>query len=94
MFDGLAHCADCHVAPVFIPAPPDPFTLAGGIGTGLSPINVPSLRGVWTTAPYLHDGSRATLMDVLLNNPGNQHGTTSTLSAQQRADLVAWLQSL
>jgi mono/diheme cytochrome c family protein len=94
VFEGPAHCADCHVAPVFIPAPPDSPTIAGGIGTGLVPVNVPSLRGVWTTEPYLHDGSRATLMDVLLNNPGNQHGTTTTLSAQQRADLVAWLQSL
>ncbi|HEX5008964.1 MAG TPA: hypothetical protein VFY71_01090 [Planctomycetota bacterium] len=94
VFEGAAHCADCHPAPVFLPAPPAPPTIAGGVGTGLVPVNVPSLRGAWATASYLHDGSRATLMDVLVNNPGNQHGVTSMLSAQQRADLVAYLQSL
>jgi len=55
---------------------------------------VPTLLGVWASAPYLHDGSRSTLMDVLTDNPGDQHGVTSGLSAQQRADLVAFLQSL
>jgi cytochrome c553 len=94
VFEGAAHCADCHAAPTFIPAPPAPPTIAGGIGTGLVPANVPSLRGSWSTAPYLHDGSRATLMDVLTNNPGDQHGLTSGLTAQQRADLVEYLRTL
>jgi Cytochrome c len=94
VFEGAGNCAQCHSSPVFIPQPPAPLTLPGGIGTGLVPINVPSLRGLWATEPYLHDGSALTLMDVLLDNPGDQHGTTSTLSAQQLADLVAYLQSL
>jgi DNA-binding beta-propeller fold protein YncE len=94
LFEGSAECATCHTAPLFIPAPPADLTLAGGVGTGLVPANVPSLRGVWSTAPYLHDGSAATLIDVVLNNPGDQHGTTSTLSARDRTRLVAYVRSL
>jgi YVTN family beta-propeller protein len=94
LFEGAAHCADCHAGPVFIPLPPTPLTFAGGIGTGLVPINVPSLRGAWSTPPYLHDGSRPTLMDVLTDNPGDQHGLTSTLTSQQRAELVEYLRTL
>jgi len=33
-------------------------------------------------------------MDVLLNNPGDQHGTSSTLSARDRTRLVAYIRSL
>jgi len=94
VFEGAAQCSSCHVEPLFIPVSPDPPTIASGVGTGLSPANVPSLRGVWATAPYLHNGSAPQLMDVLLDNAGDLHGITSTLSAQQREDLVAYLQSL
>ena len=31
------------------------------LGRGLSGLDVPTLRGVWATAPYLHDGSAPTL---------------------------------
>ena len=44
-------------------------------------IDTPTLRGIWDTAPYLHDGSAATLKDVLTTaNPGDLHGATSTLT--------------
>jgi len=33
-------------------------------------------------------------MDVLTSNPGDQHGITSGLTAQQRADLVEYLRTL
>ena len=35
------------------------------LGGPLPGIDVPTLRGVWTTAPYLHDGSAATLSDAV-----------------------------
>ncbi len=94
LFEGAAGCAGCHTAPIFIPAAPAPLTIDNGVGTGLAPINVPSLRGLWTTAPYLHDGSATTLDDVLLNNAADQHGITSGLSAQQRSQIVAYLRTL
>ena len=94
LFEGAAGCSACHAAPAFIPAAPDPPTIAAGVGTGLVPANVPSLRGVWATAPYLHDGSAATLTDVLTANQGDQHGTTSGLSQSELEALAAYLRTL
>jgi hypothetical protein len=50
---------------------------------------------VWETAPYLHDGSAATLLDVLTTqNTSNRHGNTTGLNATQQQQLVAYLQQL
>jgi mono/diheme cytochrome c family protein len=94
VFNDVAGCAVCHAAPGFIPPPTDPPTIDAGVGTGLAPVNVPTLLGLWATAPYLHDGSAPTLFDVLDRNVDDLHGTTSTLDAQQRSDLVEFLKSL
>ncbi|TMB21308.1 MAG: hypothetical protein E6J71_08400 [Deltaproteobacteria bacterium] len=65
----------------------------------------PVLTDVWNTAPYLHDGSAATLLDVIrfcntrrtdCGQPGlgrninDLHGRTSFLTPQQLNDLVAF----
>ena len=94
VFNGAGNCASCHEPPLFLPADPGSRTLPAGVGTGLAPANITSLRGLWATPPYLHDASAETLMDVLLNNVNDQHGTTSTLTQQQLDDLVAYLLSL
>jgi cytochrome c peroxidase len=62
----------------------------------------PSLRDVALTAPYMHDGSLATLSDVVWHyNQADSSGTLGiselsplTLSALDRDDLVAFLESL
>lgn len=62
----------------------------------------PSLRNVAVTAPYMHDGSLATLEDVIdhYNRGGaphpQQHATIRplALSATERAALLAFLRSL
>ena len=62
----------------------------------------PSLRNVELTAPYFHDGSRATLEDVVAfyargGNPVRYRDKELQplwLTGQDRADLVAFLQSL
>lgn len=87
-------CADCH--------PPGLFTSlqAYDVGTRAPTDNVaefdtPGLNELWRTAPFLHDGSAATVRDVLTNhNPHDQHGRTSHLTAGQLDDLVAYLLSL
>ncbi|MGC4068684.1 MAG: c-type cytochrome [Polyangiaceae bacterium] len=57
--------------------------------------DTPTLTDLWRTAPYLHDGSAATLKDVLTTkNEGDKHGTTSTLTPQELDDLVAYLLEL
>lgn len=55
-------------------------------------LDTPTLRGIWETPPYLHDGSAATLLDVLTTtNPNGIHGNTATLTATQQQQLVAYL---
>jgi len=56
--------------------------------------NVPSLLGLGRSAPYLHDGAQGTLEERIFNNPGDRHGVTSVLNAQEKADLVLYLKSL
>jgi YVTN family beta-propeller protein len=56
--------------------------------------NTPSLLGVVWAAPYLHSGSALTLTDRIMNNPGNVHGNTAALSADEVSDLVQYLQTL
>lgn len=57
----------------------------------------PSLRNVALTAPYMHDGSVATLaqaVNVELYYRGLKLGHAIMLSAEERHDLLAFLQSL
>ena len=55
--------------------------------------DTPSLVGVGNSAPYLHDGSAATLWDVV-DHTKNKMGSTSQLNASQKEALVAYLQTL
>src|SRR5262249_33425286 len=61
--------------------------------------DTPSLRGLAASAPYFHDGSAATLEEVLRDR-GAVHGmidattTAAALSDAQIADLIAFLESL
>jgi hypothetical protein len=55
-------------------------------------IDTPTLRFLYDSAPYLHDGSAATLYEVLTSaNPSDEHGVTSQLSEGEMADLIAFL---
>jgi hypothetical protein len=58
-------------------------------------IDTPTLRFLYDSAPYLHDGSASTLRDVLAtSNPNDPHGMTSVLTEQEIDDLVAYLLAL
>jgi MYXO-CTERM domain-containing protein len=64
-------------------------------GEPLLGIDTPTLNGVWETAPYLHDGSAATLRDVLTTqNPDDRHGFASSLSDPELDQLVAYVRQL
>jgi cytochrome c peroxidase len=57
----------------------------------------PSLRNVALTAPYLHDGSIATLDEVVdaeLYSRANGVRSPIVLTAQQKADVIAFLNAL
>ncbi len=90
-------CARCHTGPYFTDRK------LHDVGTGqddpterLGPAyDTPTLLGVYRTAPYLHHGKAATLLDVLTTfNPEDRHGRTSHLSRDELAALVAFLKSL
>lgn len=89
-------CTTCHPPPLYTDH------LRHDIGTGGDPderkgpdFDTPSLRGVYSTAPYLHDGRAATMEEVLTtHNPGELHGATSSLSSEEIDDLVVFLKAL
>lgn len=92
LFAGPAQCASCHPAPLFTDR------RKHDVGTGRSAaerkgssFDTPSLRGVYDTAPYFHDGSAATLREAIIA-PG--HGLGATLDASQVSDLVEFLRSI
>jgi len=103
-----AGCATCHAGDAltdsgFLPSGEprlhDVGTLGAGsgqrLGASLTGLDPPSLHGLWDGAPYLHDGSAPTLREVLVDrNPEDAHGTTSTLTEAEIADLVAYLRCL
>ena len=62
------------------------------LGGPLEGLDTPTLRGIWETSPYLHDGSAATLYDVLVDkNADERHGATLGLSPSELDDLVNYL---
>jgi YVTN family beta-propeller protein len=90
-----ANCQACH--------PPNLFTDLQSYAVGTQrpgepnaySFDTPTLVELWRTAPYLHDGSAATLREVITTrNPRDQHGKTSGLSPGEIDDLVAYLLSL
>jgi hypothetical protein len=65
--------------------------LVTGKCADISKVKMPSLRGLAARAPYFHNGSSATLLDVL--NFYNQR-FNMLLTADEKSDLVAFLNSL
>jgi mono/diheme cytochrome c family protein/sugar lactone lactonase YvrE len=77
-------CATCHS---------DAAGASAGVHAmhGLERVGVPALRGIAATAPYFHDGSAATLRDVLERSRDGSMGDTSSLTEREMAALEAWL---
>jgi DNA-binding beta-propeller fold protein YncE/cytochrome c peroxidase len=100
-----AKCVSCHGGADFT----DSLTLARhDVGTlqktsgqrlngPLDGLDTPTLKGVWATEPYLHDGSAATLTEVILRaqaDPQQRHGEVKHLTTNEVANLVAYLKQL
>ena len=63
------------------------------VGTGF-PFQVPRLTEFAWRGPWFHDGRMQTLQDRFAPSAGGQqHGDTETLTAEQRNDLLVYLQS-
>jgi len=86
-----AGCISCHPEPLYTDLK------EYNVGTGKDreadkEFDTPTLVEVWRTAPYLHDGRAVTLKEVLTEyNAGDKHGVTSSLTDEQRSDLVEYL---
>jgi DNA-binding beta-propeller fold protein YncE len=94
LFEGKAQCAACHSGD---DRTDEKFHDVGTIGGGerfARGVNTPPLHGLFDSAPYLHDGSAATLRERLLNNPSDRHGVTSALTTSELDDLVTYLEQL
>ncbi len=98
LFEGQAGCAECHTPPQF-----SNNKLVSPEITGTDPTRansplfqtgvykVPSLLGVWATAPYFHDGSAQSLTDVI-SHYNSQFKLN--LSEDELGDLRAFLGTL
>lgn len=97
LFEGAATCSTCHTGTSFTDAP----TLHDADEIGAEPnearrsktgkYRTTPLRGMATHPPFFHDGSAATLADVVTH-----YNTVLelALTAKQQADLVEYLKSL
>lgn len=101
VFEGAGQCATCHTGATFTDANTRLHPVADSMAEPESPsyasrsatkqYRTSPLKGVWQHAPYFHDGSAATLEDVVQTyNTRKALGLTS----QQVADVAQYLKSL
>lgn len=87
-------CAKCHPAPLYTDLQTYEVGTRGPYDRR-DDFDTPTLIEMFRTAPYLHDGSAVTMMDVLTTyNKNDKHGVTSHLSQQELKDLAEYLLSL
>ena len=104
VFEGKAGCARCHSGPAFtdvssgapgVPVLYEPVEVGADARyaerSATKQYRTSPLRGIWQHPPYFHDGSAATLLDVV--NHYDEHFKLN-LSPQQKEDLVQYLNSL
>ncbi len=88
-------CTRCHPWPLLTDLQRYDVGTLGRFDKQSDFVDTPTLVEIWRTAPYLHDGSAATIRDVLTTaNHDDQHGKTSHLTADQLNDLIEFLLSL
>ena len=84
------------------PADPDTFFHDTGVSPEPAKFRAPTLRNIAVTAPYMHDGSLATLKEVIAHyaaggrspRPKSDKLRGFAISASETDDLVAFLESL
>ena len=88
-------CAECHPAPLYTDLKMhDVGTATANERIGPS-FDTPSLRGLYDSAPYFHDGSAITLRQTLtFPSPKNEHDVREILSVREIDDLLAFLLAL
>jgi YVTN family beta-propeller protein len=88
-------CAACHPPPLFTNLHQYEVGTRRPFDKPADKFDTPTLIEAWRTAPYLHDGSAATVRDVLTTrNRHDRHGKTSALTNEELDDLCAYVLSL
>ncbi len=65
------------------------------IGSTLLGLDVPTLKGLWYSSPYLHDGSATSIREVLITyNPDGTHADISSLSSKEIDQLITFLHQI
>ena len=90
------NCSSCHGGTAFTTSaannPQDIGTInadsGNRLGSPLTGIDIPTLRDVWATAPYLHRGSAATIGDAIQAHSG------VSLTATELTNLVAYVSQI
>ncbi|MBK7949336.1 MAG: DUF1929 domain-containing protein [Deltaproteobacteria bacterium] len=88
----LARCGRCHRGAQFTDSASGVAHDVGTLELSSGPqtaLDTPTLRGLWRTAPYLHDGSAATLEEAIAAHTG-----IPTLLPAERALLAAYLEQI
>jgi cytochrome c peroxidase len=110
-FSDRLKCSECHGSvnisgpTIFkgaMPSDPEAFFHDTGVSAEPAKFRAPTLRNIAVTAPYMHDGSIATLRDVVAHyaaggrsaRPKSDKVRGFTISASETDDLVAFLESL
>jgi DNA-binding beta-propeller fold protein YncE len=95
VFDGAgASCAKCHPAPLFTDM------RMYDVGTrheldNRADFDTPTCVEMWRSAPFLHDGSATTILEMLTaENKEDRHGKTTNLSKEDIEALAEYLMSL
>jgi YVTN family beta-propeller protein len=90
----ILQCAVCHAGKYHT------SKVSMDVGTGKpsdlsTQVDIPQLTNVVNSAPYLHDGSAATLEEIwTVFNPNDQHGVTNDLTKDELNDLIEYLKTL
>jgi cytochrome c peroxidase len=93
--DRQVGCAQCHPGPLFTDLKSYDVGTNGRYTAAGTLFDTPTLVELWRTAPYLHDGSALTLVEVLQRaRRDDKHGKVSHLTEQEIADLAAYVLSL
>ena len=95
----LAGCGECHIPPLYtdsnltVPIRHDIGTIYEStgmrLGNPIDGLDTPSLLGVWSSFPYLHNGSASTLKESI-----QAHEDASDLSEEQLNLIIRFVQSL
>ena len=88
-------CTDCHAPPLYTKMKAYDVGTNGPLDKPTDKFDTPTLRELWRSAPYLHDGSAVTIRDVITTrNPEGLHGDVEGLGKMEIDDLCEYILSL